>query len=283
MTSVTAAKLAAQKITQQFGATADGTVRDAVTRLLDDPVGRVEPYLRDYGKGELNAKGASFCSRYRSVLAKYPFDPGAATEATPEEVAALFRPVTGGLWTLYDEAVQNVLVRQGREFVSKGGGSITVSPAFRAFFNKAAAISDALFPQGASQPQLTFALRPTMVNGVAEVDVTIDGATNQYGNVLRPHSFTWHAAPSSTASIGGRANAASPRIVVQSYSGTWAPFRLFDHATRSTMTGNVLRAEWPAVGGSDVLVGLEVDFGDSAPVLRKGYFSGFTCVGRIAQ
>ncbi len=283
MTSVTAAKLASQKITQQFAATADGTVRAAVTRLLTDPVSRVEPYLRNYGATELNAKGASFCSRYRSVLAKYPFDPGASAEATPEEVAALFKPVTGGLWSFYDETVQNVLVRQGNEYVSKGGGSMTVAPSFRAFFNKAAAVSAALFPQGATAPQFTFAVRPVLVDGVTEVDVTVDGATNQYGNVSRPHSFTWHATPTSTASIGGRANAGSPRIVVQDVSGTWAPFRLFDRATRSTMTGNVLRAEWSAAGGEKVRVGLEVDFGNSAPVLRKGYFAGFTCVGRIAQ
>ena len=283
MTSVTAAKLASQKITQQFAATADGTVRAAVTRLLDDPVSRVEPYLRNYGATELNAKGASFCSNYRSVLAKYPFNPAASTEATPEEVAALFKPVTGGIWSFYDETVQNVLVRQGSEFVSKGGGSMTVSPAFRAFFSKAAAVSEALFPQGATTPQLTFAVRPVLVDGVTEVDVTVDGATNQYGNVSRPHSFTWHATPASTASIGGRANAGSPRVVVQDISGTWAPFRLFDNATRSTMTGNVLRAEWAAAGGEKVRVGLEVDFGNSAPVLRKGYFAGFTCVGRIAQ
>jgi hypothetical protein len=49
------------------------------------------------------------------------------------------------------------------------------------------------------------------------------------------------------------------------------------------MTGNVLRAEWTAAGGAPVRVGLEVDFGRNAPVLRKGYFAGFTCVGRIAQ
>lgn len=283
MTSVTAAKLASQKITQQFAATADGNVRAAVTRLLDDPVSRVEPYLRNYGASELNAKVASFCSSYRSVLVKYPFNPGASAEATPEEVAAFLKPVTGGLWAFYDETVQNVLARRGNEFVSKAGGSITVAPAFRAFFTKAAAVSEALFPQGATTPQLTFSVRPTLVDGVTEVDVTVDGATNQYGNVSRPHSFTWHASPTSTASIGGRANAGSPRVVVQNVSGTWAPFRLFDRATRSTMTGNVLRAEWPAAGGERVRVGLEVDFGDSAPVLRKGYFSGFTCVGRIAQ
>src|SRR5690606_4068955 len=170
------------------------------------------------------------------------------------------KPITGGLWAFYDETVQNVLTRQGNEFVSRGGGSITVAPAFRAFFNRAAAISDALFPQGATTPQLTFAVRPVLVDGVTEVDVTVDGATNQYGNVSRAHSFTWHASPTSTASIGGRANAGSPRVVVQSFSGTWAPFRLFDEAARSTMTGNVLRAEWSAAGGAPVRVGLEVDF-----------------------
>lgn len=283
MTSVTGARLAAQKITQQFSATADGTVRAAVTRLLDDPVSRVEPYLRNYGAKELNAKGGAFCSSYRSVLAKYPFNPEASAQATPEEVAALFKPVTGGLWAFYDETVQNVLTRQGNEYVSKGGGSITVSPAFRAFFNKAAAVSETLFPQGATVPQLTFDVRPVLVDGVSEVDVTIDGSTNQYGKVSRAHSFTWHATPSSAASIGGRANAASPKVMVQSYSGPWAPFQLFDHAARSTMTGNVLRAEWTAAGGAPVRVGLEVDFGRNAPVLRKGYFAGFTCVGRIAQ
>jgi type VI protein secretion system component VasK len=70
---------------------------------------------------------------------------------------------------------------------------------------------------------------------------------------------------------------------LQSFSGPWAPFQLFNNASRSAMNGNLYTAEWAAASGAPIKIGLEVDFGNGAPVLRKGYFAGLRCVGRVAQ
>jgi type VI secretion system protein ImpL len=57
----------------------------------------------------VNARGASFCAAARPVLAKFPINPSAVVDATPQDVGQLLRPGTGALWTFYNEALQPLL------------------------------------------------------------------------------------------------------------------------------------------------------------------------------
>jgi type VI secretion system protein ImpL len=275
------AKAETQKIAQQFRVT-DAGITNAVQRLLADPVTSVEPFLRNYGAGQLNAKGGGFCAEAGGVLAKFPFDPSATTQASPAEVTAVFHPLTGSLWKFYNDALQNVLVKQGNDYVPKPGGTLNVSPAFLSFFNRAAAVSAAFFPQTAAEPHLTVNLQPVVFPGTGDLAVTIGGETVEYSRQARQHTFTWTASPSAEASIAVKQSGG--RTMIASFHGPWALFQLMNAAASSQLSNNGYRLEWSAPNaGTAMRAGFDVNMGSLPMILRKGYFSGFRCTSRVVK
>lgn len=279
--NVSNAKLAAQKISQQFKVVGDGAVSAQVLRLLTAPIANVEPFLRNFGSGEMNGKGGSFCAQNGALFGKFPFDPGSSVQATPQEVATVLKPVTGALWTYYNEALANVLQQQGTEYAAKPGGTMSVSPAFLAFFNKAARASNALFPAGASEPQFGFVARAALTQGVSTATFAVDG-DNWESPTGGRHTFHWAAGSAGQAQVGGGTPSGN-KVVIQSYQGPWAIFQLFAHADRWATLGNTTTVEWGSVGGGEMRVGFDFDDATFPAVLRRGFFSGFRCVARVVQ
>ncbi|HEX6534378.1 MAG TPA: ImcF-related family protein [Gemmatimonadaceae bacterium] len=289
-TSAALAKVAAQKIAQQFRVVGDGAVSTAALRLLQEPITYAEPLVRNFGVGELNGKGGSFCARAAPVLAKYPFDPDAATQATPDEVATIFKPGTGALWTFYGEALQNVIVKEGDAYVAKPGGTPAISPTFVAFFNRAASVSSALFPDGASEPRLTFTLKPVLAQGMSDLAVTIEGQTMEFSKKAETRQFSWTGSASGNAALSGKIGKTDFKVLA--FQGPWAVFEMFNQADRWQTMGNVHTVEWVVrtggqpmtlKDGTQVKVAFEVNLGSAPPVLRKGYFAGLHCVSRVAR
>ncbi|HEU4563189.1 MAG TPA: ImcF-related family protein [Gemmatimonadaceae bacterium] len=290
-TSASMAKVAAQKMAQQFRVVGDGAVSATALRLLQDPIAYAEPLVRNFGAGELNGKGAAFCAAAAPVLAKYPFDPSATEQATPAEVAAIFRPGTGTLWTYYGEALQNVIVKQGDEYVAKPGGSPAISPAFLGFFNRAAGVSDALFKDGGTEPRLTFTLKPVLTQGVSDLSVTVEGQTMSFSN-KKPETrqFSWTGAATGNAEMAAEIGKTDFKVLA--YQGPWAVFQMFNQADRWQSMGNVHTVEWVVrtggqpmtlKDGTQVKVAFEVNLGGGPPVLRKDYFSGLRCVKTVVK
>jgi len=61
-------------------------------------------------------------------------------------------------------------------------------------------------------------------------------------------------------------------------------FQLFGAAASWEPTATDYRAEWNIPGNSaGAKVGLDVALNNVPPVLRKGFFSGFSCVSRVVQ
>jgi hypothetical protein len=104
--------------------------------------------------GRLNARGAAFCAALAPVLAKFPFAPDGREEATLAEVGGLLAPETGQLWAFYHELLAPYLDRQGDRYAPRVGAPAVLSPAFVAFFNRAARASEALY-DGAAEPHVT--------------------------------------------------------------------------------------------------------------------------------
>src|SRR5690606_28447579 len=113
-----------------------------VQALLMAPITSVEGYLKNVGSAELNAAGASFCQSYTRLLNKYPFNPNATAEATVAEVSAMFKPGTGLLYTVYDEVLQKVLVKQGTSVAARPGASERPNQSFISFYNRAILFSE---------------------------------------------------------------------------------------------------------------------------------------------
>ena len=258
---------------QGFRLDAQGRVEATVERLLTAPIAYVEPMLRGVGAAEVNASGADFCAQVRPLLAKYPFSPGAAVQAPVSEVHSMFRPETGSLWT-FVEQVQKVVVRRGDQFVPAPGSSVSANPGFIGFLNRSATFSDAIYRHG-----MSFTLRPQLPQGVQSLTVTIDGQTARWqpGSV-DARQFSWLGVPNGEARISARIGGQD--VAIAAFQGPWAAFQLF-HAAASWRSGATNIVEWEAAGRPRISMELVPRGGQ--PVMRRDYFSGYSCVGRVAR
>ena len=264
-----------------------GTDPEATTvrQLLEAPITAVEPLLRSIGPAELNAKGKGLCGQFRAVMAKYPFNPNATMQATLAEVNGLLKPHEGALWAFYDSNLQKLLQKQGAQYAPVPSGTMTITPAFVGFFNRAAAFSDGLYAGNSADPHLNYTLKPLPSEGIKNLNIAlrIDGQTLAYsGGVALAKQFVWpgpaHEAVA-TVKLGGQ------DVTWSNNAGLWALFEFFGKAERQE--GNVL--EWVARLGKDpMLVGgkpltVRVEVGMTPPLYQRGYFSSLACVAEVVR
>ncbi|MBZ5595569.1 MAG: hypothetical protein LAP39_25295 [Acidobacteriia bacterium] len=257
----------------------------AVRQLLEAPITAIEPLLRSMGPAELNAKGRGLCSQFRAVMAKYPFSPNATIQATLAEVNGLLKPHEGALWAFYDSSLQKLLQKQGGQYVPVPSGSMTITPTFTGFFNRAAAFSDGLYAGNSADPHLTYTLKPLPSEGIKNLNIAlrIDGQTLAYsGGVALAKQFAWPGAGHeavATVKFGGQ------DVTWSNNAGLWALFQFFGKAERQE--GNVL--EWVARLGKDPMLvngkplTVRVEVGMSPPLYQRGYFSSLACVAEVAR
>src|SRR5262249_47617862 len=131
--NASSARTAARQIAAGFNIDPLGQVHLLVQNLMEAPIVYAEPMLKNFGSAEINVRSRAFCSASRGVLAKYPFSPDAAAQATMGEVAALLKPGSGSLWRFYDDALSAAVQKQGTQYVANPGSSVKVSPGFLTF------------------------------------------------------------------------------------------------------------------------------------------------------
>jgi type VI secretion system protein ImpL len=264
-----------------------GTDQEAATvrQLLEAPIIAVEPLLRSMGPAELNAKGRGLCSQFRVVMAKYPFNPNATVQATPADINGILKPHEGALWSFYDSSLQKLLQKQGAQYVPVQSGSMSVTPSFTSFFNRAAAFSDSLYAGNAAEPHLSYTLKPLPSEGIKNLSVSfrIDGQTLAYtGSVALAKQFAW---PGPAHEAVATVKLGNQDFTWSNNNGLWAVFQLFGKAERQE--GNIL--EWvvrvgkdPAmINGKPLAVRVEVNM--APPLYQRGYFSSLACVAEVAR
>jgi type VI secretion system protein ImpL len=287
-----AAKTAARQIASTFTIDQQGQTQGTVQKLMEDPITYAEALLTRFGADQVNAQGRAFCAVARSVMNKLPFNPDATVHATVPEVAALLRPGTGSLWTLYTSVLQASLQKQGTAYVAQGG-NVRLSPGFVAFFNRAATLSDALFANGAQTPTLSFTLQPMLSEGTTGVVVTAEGdVVRATRNSLQSTRIDWPAPANHEAKLAVQLGSPTEITLVGPYSGTWALFQMFYGADSWQPTANGMRAEWTMrsrgqgmtlPNGAPLKIAVEVTPASAAAALRRGSFAGASCPGEIAQ
>jgi type VI secretion system protein ImpL len=277
------AKLAVQQLAQKFSVDPNG-VGGTVQALLEAPITSVEGGLPNFGAGKLNERGGGFCTGARRLLAKYPFAPAGAVQASAAEVSAFLKPGAGQLWAFYDETLQRMLTRQGPQFVALPQGTMTLSTTFVSFFNRMAAFSDALYPDGSPTPSLSFTLTPRKPEGATVVTVMIDGQTvRSTPNADETALIRWSPVTGERARI--TAQFAGQEVTLVSYDGPWALLRLLQDAQWQGQ-GSEHRLSWTlqAPGGRPARVDAALsDLTAPASVLRRGYFAGASCGPQIAR
>ena len=290
------AKISTRQVAQKFRIDPTGKVGPTVEKLMEDPILYAEALVRSLGPAELNAKGRSLCAQLSALMRKYPFQPEATQEATLPEVAGIFQPGTGSLWSFYEQSLRELMVRQGKLFVANPSSKIRLNPAFVNFFNRAVSFSEALYPGGAAQAKLGYNVTLHLPEGMQSLSLTVDNQMLTAGRSgPATLGFFWPGSGAQQVKLDGRFGR-SPQLTFASYQGLWAVFwlwfRFFGDADRSQTSANVTRLEWvPKQGragqpmrlpdGSPLTVRFEVE--SLAPVFQKGYLSGLGCVSRVAR
>jgi type VI secretion system protein ImpL len=288
MNPASTAQQAARQIGQGFKIDQEAHVDETVQNLLLAPIAWVSAVLRP---GPVS--GAGLCAQMNPLTAKFPFNPGAAVDASPQELAAVFDPASGALSQFYNASLKNFLLPQGSEYVPNPASTQKVNPAFLSFFSRAMNLERALYTGAPGQIQFKYALRPHPTESVGSLAMNIDGQTMTYGGGNAPFKqFTWPGATAQgvrlTVKISGGSELGFP-----SYDGTWGVFHFFADADRWQQTGSTYNIEWvlrvaggrpvTAPSGKPVTVQFDLDTLGAPPILQKGYLSTLQCVSSVAK
>jgi type VI secretion system protein ImpL len=185
-------------------------------------------------------------------------------------------------------------VKQGAQYVPAPVGGMELNPAFVQFFNRAAAVTDTLYPGGAQSPNLTYTLRVSAPQGLQALTFSVDSQvlTAPRGRQAAM-GFSWPGGGSQTVRLTGKFGS-GPDITFNEYTGLWAVFQFFGDADRWQSSGNSHRLEWvlrqgragtplKLPDGSALTVLFDLEMPGSAPIFQKGFLGGLSCVARVAQ
>lgn len=277
MTAIGTAKAAVNQVLAP--ARIDNEIQAPVKALLLAPIFSVEELMRNRVPGS-----GPLCEAFRSLASKYPFNPTATLEASPEELRSFFQPASGTLWAYYDANYKNLLLRQGSDFVV-GNSPVHIPPGFLAFLHRSAIITDALFPPGsqAAAPHLAFTLHQPLNNSIDRLNLEIQGKTLS-GPGGSSQQFVWpgeglQGVRLSVSYSGGN------QFVFPAWPGAWGVFRFFQDARRFTPNGTGYELEWPLEyngrpvtrqDGTPIIVRYELE-GAAAQLFQKTFFQGLHC------
>ncbi|PZR73833.1 MAG: hypothetical protein DLM73_09640, partial [Chthoniobacterales bacterium] len=284
-TSANAAKLAARQTALTFGLDSEAHIEATIARLMEDPIVYAEAAApQGPDPGPLNAAGAGLCAQFRKLGS--PFNPRATARAKIEDVNAIFHPGQGALWAFYEQNLKKLLPKTGDSYAPVAGAKPALNRDFVNFFNKAAAFSNALYQNGASQePKLTFAMKPAFGVDITSVALTIDGQSVAFQPDTPAAKFTW---PGTDVRM-----VAKSKIVDSfpwTYTGLWAAFEYFQDADKPVPSpewwekqGAPARPVSSSVPNQPLGVHFDLDMMGAPPVFQKGYFRDMACVSEVAK
>jgi type VI secretion system protein ImpL len=237
LAAAAAAKNTVGTIAQGFPIDGEGHVDSTAKKLMEDPITYAESLAGKVAPGALNGAGKIFCEQYNALAIKYPFSVS-PVEAALQDIAAVFQPGTGALWTFYDANLKSILLRQGSQFRMSPSAPMHVSGQFISFMEHAAAISETLYPAGGSpQPHFAYTLRQLPSKGIEQLSLTIDDQT--LAGEDQSKQFTWTGSP--TSRVKGTYSASNSLFA--SEQGLWAAFHFMDDAR--WVPGPAPKLEWP--------------------------------------
>jgi type VI secretion system protein ImpL len=274
-------------LAQAFNIDKDGHVEGTTQKLLEDPITSIEPLVRSLGPAELNAKaGKDLCGPVRALMAKFPFKADSKVDATLPDVNSVFKPKEGSIWKFYDDAkMEKYLQKQGSQFVPVPNTGMTITPAFIAMMNRAAAFTDAAYANGATDPHFTFNIKALPSADQDNIKFTIDGETHEFAAASSAAQYSWPG-DSSGAVVAIRFKDGAP-IEFPRDDGLWGIFRFIQGSDKHAGS----QFEWIATtglekkalthAGQPIILTFEATA--APPVFDKGYFGGMGCVAEVAK
>lgn len=237
--------------------------------LLEAPIESAKNLAAQAPANAAGGGAKAFCAQIGPVLAKFPFNPQATTEASTDEVAQVFAPGTG-LFAQFGSSLKALVVPQGSQFVPAPGSTVHISPAFLGFLSNSQKISSALFSSGGNQPSLDFTL--SEVKGPSDAVLNIDGKQISAGG--QSATFHWVSQPSSKITLATQKNTAPVM------NGPWSVFHLGFSAPQ--VSPNRLKFSFSFNNQAPEVVLFDAS-GPGAPLLNPEFMKGFHCVSSVAR
>jgi len=238
-------------------------VGSSIENLLRTPIRNARSAIGRSDVAAMDSRGQQFCRSSGSVLQRFPFQVG-GRDAGLAEVNDLLHPEGGALWALMDEVREE---------------GLNPSTELQRFVNRARALSDLLYGHGGDDPRLRFRLRGQPSDEVPAITLNVDGDEEGYRrNDTRWGNFTWEGATAQEVVLRARVGEQSDSL---SYRGTWALFKFFHQATWRA-SGNTWRLSW-TLDDTGANVQADLDLAGADPILRRGFFDGFTCPRRFVR
>jgi type VI secretion system protein ImpL len=178
-----------EQLAQKFRVDPQAHIESVTGTLLTQPLDHATALISTGPKGPLNDGGRAFCSQFSMIAGKFPLNPNSSQDVTVDQLNQILAPNTGALWTFYNSKLAQYLTKQGSRYEANSTGSVKISPAFVGFFNRAAALSDALYPGSSPTPKVMYSLKQgtTNIDGLAlkiASESPLSGAGQQ-------KAFTW--------------------------------------------------------------------------------------------
>jgi type VI secretion system protein ImpL len=263
----------------------------AMDRLLEEPIANVklpEPPV-DVLKARANGAAREFCVSFDRLRRKYPFNPDSSDEASVEDLATMFAPKTGEFWRFVQrEPFAGVLALQGKSWVQDPAAGQRFSPQFINSLTEFSNASEALFPDGGSQPHLDYRIS---LDETAKIpfDLEVDGHKIVYsGKPTKPIPLSWPSVSPSGAILTVRSAGLN---LPNQHDGLWGLFHVL-HAADGQPTPGVFtfsrfelnKSNVPLQDSKGRAFSLEIHVdSSSAALFGKGYFSKLQCVSRAVQ
>jgi type VI secretion system protein ImpL len=284
---------AARQLARKFNPLGVAGIDAAAQRLLEEPVvhsgSYIERDLANAGKRKVNGELSKLCQVARSTLSSFPFNPNSDRDAGLAEMGTIFAPGSGTVWKFHAQSLAELVVKDGNKWIAKDP---QVAPAMVEFLNRAQAIADVFYSGGATQPHLTFSLRPNLDDpwkkSVLEVD--IHGVAHRWTTAIRK-DFAWP--PSAAAKDLGavvRVTTEGAPTPVASRAGLWGIFRVLivDAEPRAMGARTV---EWRKIRGArggrvEEIPPVRADiteFPGGVDVFNAKFFEALQCPSRAVQ
>jgi len=230
------------------------------------------------------------CTSFNALTNKFPFNPAlSAPDLSLDELAAILRPNTGRLWTVYNATLKNVMECANGQCTPKPGSN--VNPNFANSIGQLMRFSRAIYGENGTDPNLQFKLKPQMSPLVDEFTVSINGQSVALKDNTE-RSFAWPGTGNRSFHLilkrvdGGKDD-------VETYDGVWAVFRFFADANTAAPAGAGTMFGWTEttgrannpvrVNGQDLKYFFLVDTGGGPAVFSKDFLSRLRCVVPVTR
>lgn len=236
-----------------------------LTQLWIRPLYKMANALDSGTRQELNFKWCSdVYSLHRSELrGRYPFSRG-GQDANLDAVIELYNPKGGKLWAFHKESLSARAQSDGQGFRRIGDGM--VSESLLGYLTAAEVFSDAVFPNEAAEPSVTFTVRlqPPRLPDVIGVDFFVDGQqARQDTGPQDAHALFWPGKDPKQAGARisiARRGSTPVRIDCRGCDGPWGLFRLLDQGKVEKSAGRTFTMSWPANMGAQGVATVTAEF-----------------------